>query len=369
MRSFIDVDVFVSRDSTCRDDPYGIVAAAPFSDCVDLKKTGQWSCPAFDPDFNGHSVYVWELCPKSCQCCILAGFESDHDDGKTCSDPMEQLPSRRPNPECKIREDCRWCTPGWDITEKCKNGICYHNEADKRCIGKNNGFKLKKGGSCWGGKREERCQDPLGPDCITSDDCKRKEYCKEFDAMQGAPSQNKPVTPQRVPAQGSKDGQRKGQGSPGFVPVHVGPAHDRHHPNGPEGDVFPVPPGGSRCAPCSEVVCSNEVDLGEAEVCCDRSKPINGINDKLSVLSIVLITICSVLFCVMFVAIGLFVIRDRRLHREIAYIRQNYERPLHPQVNQHRMPAPAVPAPAHTPGANVVQVQPTVAVYGEPEGA
>jgi len=56
-------------------------------------------------------------------------------------------PPPRPTPECRIREDCRWCGDGFDVTEYCKDGLCLRREPDDSCLGKKNGWKVK-GGSC-----------------------------------------------------------------------------------------------------------------------------------------------------------------------------------------------------------------------------
>eukprot|EP01006_Ploeotia_vitrea_P028376 TRINITY_DN61080_c0_g1_i1.p1 TRINITY_DN61080_c0_g1~~TRINITY_DN61080_c0_g1_i1.p1 ORF type:complete len:620 (-),score=33.39 TRINITY_DN61080_c0_g1_i1:1080-2939(-) len=59
----------VCHDDVCVDDPHGIVAADPTKDCRNLQRTGPWSCDYYDADFNGHAVFIYELCPKSCGRC------------------------------------------------------------------------------------------------------------------------------------------------------------------------------------------------------------------------------------------------------------------------------------------------------------
>jgi len=113
-------NVFVWRNTTCRDDPYGIVAEDPDKECAKLKRTGIWSCLSYDRDFNGHSVWIWELCPKSCKLCDKAGLECD-EKNEGCDESNDRMeehqehhyrPPPRPTPECRIREDCRWCDGG-----------------------------------------------------------------------------------------------------------------------------------------------------------------------------------------------------------------------------------------------------------------
>lgn len=57
--------------STCEDDPMGYVAADPYFDCAEVDvQGGGVPCDHLDPDFNGvQNIYIWQLCPKSCNRC------------------------------------------------------------------------------------------------------------------------------------------------------------------------------------------------------------------------------------------------------------------------------------------------------------
>jgi hypothetical protein len=57
--------------AACKDDPMGYVAADPHKSCSLVDAVGGWwRCDDLDPDFNGvKDIYVWELCPKSCNMC------------------------------------------------------------------------------------------------------------------------------------------------------------------------------------------------------------------------------------------------------------------------------------------------------------
>lgn len=54
---------------SCYDDPLGIVEADPSKDCGNVGVSEWWSCNHYDGDFNGHAVYIYQLCPLSCQRC------------------------------------------------------------------------------------------------------------------------------------------------------------------------------------------------------------------------------------------------------------------------------------------------------------
>ncbi|GMI27446.1 hypothetical protein TeGR_g8763, partial [Tetraparma gracilis] len=58
------------RDA-CVDDPNGLVALDTTKDCDSMPgSSGLWDdCNAFDENFNGNAVYIYQLCPRACGMC------------------------------------------------------------------------------------------------------------------------------------------------------------------------------------------------------------------------------------------------------------------------------------------------------------
>jgi len=62
-------------ENDCVDDPMGLVVNDPSKNCDDVGSETHWSCDHFDEDFNGHKLFIWEICPVSCNMC---GANRDH---------------------------------------------------------------------------------------------------------------------------------------------------------------------------------------------------------------------------------------------------------------------------------------------------
>jgi len=57
------------KDEVCMDDPKGIAASVGESCIPDVVGKHGEMCEEFDADFEGHALYLWELCPKTCGKC------------------------------------------------------------------------------------------------------------------------------------------------------------------------------------------------------------------------------------------------------------------------------------------------------------
>jgi len=281
-------------------------------------------------------------------------------DGK--DEEQAKLP-RRPTPECRIKEDCRWCGHGWDITEYCNDGRCFNREPDERCVGKKNGLRLRDG-TCWSEQREQRCQNETFF-CSDFDDCESEYYCqdpkskgdlenldvpaKDQESTKPDKRQGKPGKDERVPkpADGpslSKPGQSgantpKPEGKP-IIPKRTADSNDQ---------AIGV------CAPCDDVDCVEKNRESEVHSCC-VNPIIEPPNRGLRVLIICLI-VFSCFVCISLTALVLFYfIRYRRLRREVENMRLYNQR----AVNGYQGPVVAAhPENNYEPGSAVVRVLPT----------
>jgi len=331
---------------------------------------------------------VWELCPKSCKHCGIAGLECDNKtercaNWKDWEKGHAPLP-RKPTPECKTKQDCRWCGHGWDVTEHCKKGKCVSREADKRCKGKKNGWRLKGGGSCWKKQREERCQEPLeNGHCFEANDCKRGYYCRYpnlndqsayQDPKHDQPHDEPPHKADRKPAASnspSKPGKQVQPlpvkpGQEGTHPPHHQPRHEGDHPPNKGKPGVPYVPAdvrnheramGGVCAPCEEVDCHNSEHSSEAEICCRSTKYMHPVPEtqRSDVLKVVFIVVAIIVFLSIVSVSAFFYIKYRRMKRELDSMH------LYHEQQEHKYQGPSLaPAPVreYQPGA-VVRVQPT----------
>jgi len=128
------------RLCTCVDDPEGIVAVDPTKDCANVN-TGLpgWDCEYYDSDFNGHDVYIYELCPKTCGHCDTFdcyATEACHSkcerEPATCHEYMSMVGPGGCAETCcaSILSDVESalcdCVPNWDGTKaSCTNECRY----------------------------------------------------------------------------------------------------------------------------------------------------------------------------------------------------------------------------------------------------
>jgi len=104
-------------ENDCVDDPMGLVVNDPAKNCDDVGSETHWSCDHFDEDFNGHAIFIWEICPVSCAMC---GADRDqyYEEHHHKEDEKDDLP------ECL--EDCPF--EGLDIEDPVTACPWWHAE-------------------------------------------------------------------------------------------------------------------------------------------------------------------------------------------------------------------------------------------------
>jgi len=126
-------------ENDCVDDPMGLVVSDPHKNCDDVGSESHWSCDHFDEDFNGHAIFIWEICPVSCNMC---GADRDqyYEEHHHKEDEHDHLPECLK--DCPFEgldiEDPLTACPWWHAegpehnTESCFNdcspGVMYYVE-------------------------------------------------------------------------------------------------------------------------------------------------------------------------------------------------------------------------------------------------
>eukprot|EP00419_Tripos_fusus_P018787 CAMPEP_0172757906 /NCGR_PEP_ID=MMETSP1074-20121228/164714_1 /TAXON_ID=2916 /ORGANISM="Ceratium fusus, Strain PA161109" /LENGTH=234 /DNA_ID=CAMNT_0013591403 /DNA_START=41 /DNA_END=746 /DNA_ORIENTATION=- len=122
----------------CVDDPFGDVARDPHKDCANVGKQPGWNCDYWDHDFNGKSVYIWQLCPRSCnRCSSLSPSPALPAPGPDRHDPSKcrEHDKSRLDPDCCGYFYETWCADNYTKVHSMTGGVheCWPGQKGYKC--------------------------------------------------------------------------------------------------------------------------------------------------------------------------------------------------------------------------------------------